>query len=288
MKKLFYIAILFLSNLVSAQDINIIVPFPPGGAYDVVARKFARFITEETKASVVISNVLGAGGYIGLQRLETSAPNTLIITSNAILNHLIERQIPLENFKFISVLADGPYFLTVSKTSGLTCERLRKDSRIFFASTGGKDSGSSLPVVYIQEKYSNFEDIPYKGVVASLPDLLAGRIDLTFVSGFFNARPELIYLANSSDKVFDGIPTMKTCLGVEKTITASYIIAAKNNIDSSLARRLNQLSVQFTERPDIVDYYKEQGLISKVGSFDYTDKLVKSEYEKIKKSLEKK
>jgi tripartite-type tricarboxylate transporter receptor subunit TctC len=282
MKKLFYILILFLSNSLFAQDINIIVPFPAGGAYDIVARKFARFVTEETKIPVVVTNVLGAGGYIGLQKLETSSPNTLIITSNAIYNHLIERQIPLENFKFISILADGPYFLTVSKTSGLTCERLKKDSRTFFASTGGKDSGSSVPVSFIQEKYPNFEDVPYKGVVNSLPDLLAGRIDLTFVSGFFNARPELIYLANSSDKPFDSIPTMKTCLGVEKTITASYIMAAKHNMDTNLIKQLNQLSIQFIEKQETIEYYKNQGLTSKIGNLEYTDKLVKLEYKKIK------
>ena len=105
------------------------------------------------------------------------------------------------------------------------------------------------------------------------------------MSGFFNARPELTYLANSSDRPFEGIPTMKTCLGVEKTITASYIMAAKNNIDSSLAKRLNQLAIQFIERPDIIEYYKDQGLTSKIGSLDHTDKLVKLDYEKIKKIL---
>lgn len=265
--------------------INVIVPFPPGGAYDSVARRFTKFVTEETKTAVVLSNVLGAGGYIALQKLESSPPNTLMITSSAIYNHLIDYNIPIENFKFISVLADGPYFLTVSKNKGLTCEQLRTNPRTFFAATGGVGSGSAIPVSMIKEKYSNYIDVPYKGTVQSLTDLMSGQIDLSFVSGFFNARPELIYLANSSDQPYDGIPTMKTCLGINKTITAHYVIVAKKSIDDSMVQEINQLARVFAKQEDTINFYKQQGIVSKIGTLDQTDKLVKFEFEKVKRIL---
>ena len=263
--------------------VNIIVPFPPGGAYDSVARKFAKFVTEETKTSIVISNVLGAGGYIGLQKLESSPPNTLMITSSAIYNHFIDYNIPIENFKFIAVLADGPYFLTVSRNKGLTCEQLKTNPRIFFAATGGVGSGSSIPVSMIQEKYSNFVDVPYKGTVQSLTDLMSGQVDLSFVSGFFNARPDLIYLANTSENPYDGIPTMKSCLGINKTITAHYVIVAKKSVDDNIVQEINHLAGVFAKQEDIINFYKQQGIVSKVGTLDQTDKLVKFEFEKVKR-----
>ena len=265
--------------------LNVIVPFPPGGAYDSVARRFTKFVTEETKTPIVLTNVLGAGGYIALQRLESSPPNTLMITSSAIYNHLIDYNIPFENFKFISVLADGPYFLTVSKNKGLTCEQLRTNPRIFFAATGGVGSGSSIPVSMIKEKFPNYVDVPYKGTVQSLTDLMSGQVDLSFVSGFFNARPELIYLANTSENPYDGIPTMKTCLGINKTITAHYVIVAKKSIDDRLVQEINQLARVFAKQEDTISFYKQQGIVSKIGDLNQTDKLVRFEFEKVKKIL---
>ena len=114
---------------------------------------------------------------------------------------------------------------------------------------------------------------------------MSGQIDLSFVSGFFNARPELIYLANSSDQPYDGIPTMKTCLGINKTITAHYVIVAKKSIDDSMVQEINQLARVFAKQEDTINFYKQQGIVSKIGTLDQTDKLVKFEFEKVKRIL---
>jgi len=276
MKKIILFILLLVTFSVSAEEISIIVPFPSGGAYDIVARKFAQFITDETPNHTVVNNIVGAGGYIGLKKLESSPPNTVILAqSSSFYGGLIEHQIPLENFKLVAVLAESPYFLVVSKNNGLTCEKLKNTQKYFFAGTGGKNTSTDEIVKFIKEKYSNFQDVPYKGVIQTLTDLISGQIDLTFFSGLSNSRPEIIFLANTSPVVFDGIPTLKSCLGIEKTITNEFILVANNTADISFLKQMNQLAYKFIEDSKTKEYFKTNGINSRVDSLEKSEKIFK-------------
>jgi tripartite-type tricarboxylate transporter receptor subunit TctC len=278
-KKILYILTFIIPVFSYAENITIIVPFPPGGAYDIVARKFAKFVAEETSTPTVVINVLGAGGYVGIQKLTSSPPNTLLITSSSLYTNLKNYQIPLETFKYVSILADAPYFLIGSIKNNITCEKLRNDSKIFFVGTAGKNSASSIPLYMIQEKYKNFEEVPYKGTVTAITDVLSGQIDLTLITGLFHNRPDINIIANTSEKTFEGIPSIKKCLGINKTINSNFIVIANKNSDNEFVSRINELSTKFTETNDTKTYFTTYGLVSKTKNLLETYKLIKLEYE---------
>jgi len=279
-KKIILTLILALPLISLAESIAIIVPFPAGGAYDIVARKFARFIDEGSNTTTITTNVLGAGGYIGIQKLATSPPNTLLITSSSFYSNLKSYNIPLENFEYVSVLASAPYFLIGSVKKDLTCEKLKNNQNIFFVGTAGKNSASSIPLYMIQEKYNNFKEVPYKGTVTAITDLLSGEIDLTLITGLFHNRPDVTIIANTSDSSFSDVPSFKKCLGINKTMTSDFIIVASKNSSVEFLNRINSLASKFTNDKQTREYFKENGLISKTENLEKTKKTIMNEFEK--------
>jgi tripartite-type tricarboxylate transporter receptor subunit TctC len=284
MKKIKYILYsLVLFSINCFAEINIVVPTTAGGSYDQVARQFSKFVTKELGTPVIVSNISGAGGLIGMRKVENDPPNTLMLSSSALYIILNEESIPLERFKYVSIIGESPLFLAVSKNKGLTCRDLRDRSNHFFVGTSGKGGVAGQPLAMIQKKYSNFTEVPYRSAYASTVDIISGQIDMTFISGLYSNRPDFELLANTSDVPYNNIPTLKTCMGVNETVLTQFILSANSNTDDTFIKQLNNLAIKFTADPDINRYLKEQGIIPKTKSIELTNKEVKLEYEKWKK-----
>jgi tripartite-type tricarboxylate transporter receptor subunit TctC len=160
----------------------LVVPFPPGGTTDVVGRIMAKRMAELLGQSVIVENVTGAGGNIGVGRVVRAAPNgyTLCIGQSAthVLNgatYLLQYDL-LNDFEPVALLSTTQ-FMFAAKNS-LPAKNLRE--LIAWVGTPGV---GSLPhvsgVLFQKETGTRFQFVPYRGGAPAIQDLVAGNIDMT-------------------------------------------------------------------------------------------------------------
>jgi tripartite-type tricarboxylate transporter receptor subunit TctC len=182
MRALFLTALILLATSSLAQT-RIVVPFPPGGGADALARIMAPKLSELWKEQVVVENRPGASGHIGADFVAQSATDgkTLLMSSTA---SLTERNV--HQFAAVTLVSASPYIVTASATTGFSSI---KDLISYARSNPGKlsfgSSGTGAASHLSAELFKSMAKIdllhvPYKGTGQAVTDLLAGQIDLLF------------------------------------------------------------------------------------------------------------
>lgn len=283
MKKLLAVVLLAIST-VALADIKIIVPFAAGGSFDIVARQYSKFLEQE-KIESAVENVVGAGSLIGTRRLQGSLPNTLMITSSSFYVNIAKGEFKLEEFTPVSIIASSPLFLVTNKSKKLSCEHLRDSKTKYFIGNAGKDSITSIPSAFVAELHPHITEIPYKGIAQASTDLLGNHISGTFISSLSSNRPEFDVLANTTASRFEGIPSLKECLGVDKVVQTQWLMLASPGSDTKFLERMNNLAIKFANSAESQTFFKEQGMVSRAAPLDATRNSVKNENENWKKLL---
>ncbi len=179
------------SQAYPARTVRVIVPFPPGGAPDLVGRTLSNRLTERLGQPFVVENRTGAGGNIAAEAVAKSAPDgyTLLATSDGplVINPAVYKDLPfntLRDFAPISIAASAGLVLMacpnlpVASVSDMIA--LAKSSRLTYASSG---YGSSQHVAAELLKDSSGIDlthVPYKGFAAAVVDAVSCNVDLIF------------------------------------------------------------------------------------------------------------
>ncbi|MET4579226.1 Bug family tripartite tricarboxylate transporter substrate binding protein [Ottowia thiooxydans] len=173
------------------RPVRIIVPYPPGGAPDLLARMLSTFVKEGRNWNVVVDNKPGAGGNLALDLAAKARPDgyTLVIgqTDNVALNPLVYSKLsydPDRDLEPVGLIAKGTLVLVVRasspfKTLGEVIEVARtQPGKISFATPGYGTSAHILHEIWERASNIKLAHIPYKGSAFALPDLLGGQIDL--------------------------------------------------------------------------------------------------------------
>ncbi|HEY2137341.1 MAG TPA: tripartite tricarboxylate transporter substrate-binding protein, partial [Xanthobacteraceae bacterium] len=171
-----------------SRPVTLIVPFPPGGITDIIARIVSERMRVSLGQPVVAENTGGAGGTIGLTRLFRSAPDGYTIgigqwTSNVGSGAMYNLPFDLLNdFEPISLLSIGPLWIIGRKD--LPANNIQelvawlKSNPKATAATIGAGSGAHMCSVYFQNKTgAPFVFVPYRGAAPAMQDLMAGQID---------------------------------------------------------------------------------------------------------------
>jgi tripartite-type tricarboxylate transporter receptor subunit TctC len=174
------------------RPIHLIVGFPAGSAVDTVARLIAPKLAESLGKPVVIENVLGAAGNIASDRVVKAAPDghTLALAANAqiIMNPTLYR-LPYDTasaFAPISQMVVSPNLLVVSHASrvktlrDLIASAKAQPGMLTYASGGVGSSPHMAGALLNSVAALDIRHVPYKGVIAALPDLLAERVTMMF------------------------------------------------------------------------------------------------------------
>src|SRR5215213_7151638 len=176
-----------------SKPIRLIVPYPPGGGSDTIARPLAQSLGDALKQQVVIDNRGGAGGNIGMELAVKAPPDghTLVFALNAQLaiNPALYKKIPydpIRDFEPITLLASGPYVLVVhpslpAKTlKELIALARSRPGQLAYASSGN-GSGGHLAIEMLNSMAKvKMLHVPYKGGGPALVDLLAGNVQVLF------------------------------------------------------------------------------------------------------------
>jgi len=175
------------------KPIRLIVPFPPGGPTDIVARPLATLLGERLKEQVIIENKGGAGGSIGADLVAKSAPDgyTLFmgtVGTNAI-NGSLYKQLPYDmtrDFTPIALVATAPVVIVVNSNdkiktlAELVAEARSKPDTIAYGTAGNGTPGHLTGALFESTAQVKFKHIPYKGSAPAVTDLIGGQIPLAF------------------------------------------------------------------------------------------------------------
>ncbi len=189
------LAIALAAATATAQDypnkpIKLIVPFPPSGGTDIMARVVAQRLTDANKWTVVVDNRPGAGGNIGVDAAAKSKPDgyTLVLgqTSNLAINPWLYKDFPYDPMKDlvpVVLVGEGPIAIAVRAESkhktlaDLVAAAKAKPGSVTMATPGSGTVSHLAGVRLMQVAGVKFEHIPYKGASAAIPDLLGGNVD---------------------------------------------------------------------------------------------------------------
>jgi tripartite-type tricarboxylate transporter receptor subunit TctC len=198
MKRLLVASALFLAGIagVSAQNyptraITLIVPYPAGGPSDTLARVFIEGLRKELGQSIVIENVSGAGGSIGVGRVARAAPDGYTLSLGHVQTHVMNaatQSLPydvVKDFEPVALIADTPQWLVVRNTLPSSVRDLvawlkANPDKATAGSVGVAGPTDIAAVSFKRQTGTSFQLVPYRGGAPLLQDLLGGQIDMTF------------------------------------------------------------------------------------------------------------
>ena len=193
----------FAQSNYPTKPIRLIVPFPPGGGTDILARLIGNKLTETAGWQIVVDNRGGAGGNIGLQAAAQAAPDgyTMVMgqTSNLAINPSLYSKLPYDpvrDFVPVSLVSASPVVLVVSSKSpykslaDFVAAAKAKPGQLTFGSPGNGTVSHLTGELFQRTAGIKFIHIPYKGAAQALPDLLGGRIDL-YAGSLETAMPHM-------------------------------------------------------------------------------------------------
>lgn len=261
------------------KPIRVIVPFPPGGGTDLIARETTQAVANNTKWVFVIENKPGAGGNLGVGEVAKSAPDgyTLVLgqTSNLSINPSLYPKLPYQPLKDlapITLVADAPLVYVTSATSphktmaDLMAAAKKSPGAINFAS-GGNGTVSHLAAELLQRTAGvKFTHIPYKGVGTALTDVVSGNVDL-----YSGSLPTLLghirqgklrALAVTSDKRLPELAAVPTVVeaGFKGAASSTWFgFLAPKGTPPEVIARLNAEFGKALKQPALVKKMNEEG-----------------------------
>ena len=189
------IALPVLAQNYPTKPIRLVLPYPPGGGTDVIARPLAQKLTEQLGQQVIVDNRGGAGGNIGMEFVAKS-PNdgyTLLfaLTAQYAVNPSLYPKLPYDpvrDYAPISLLANAPYLLVVHQAlpaksvAELVALVKARPGQLSYSSSGN-GSGAHLAGEMLRSLARvEIVHVPYKGAGPAMPDLIAGQVQLSFIT----------------------------------------------------------------------------------------------------------
>ena len=261
-----------------AKPIRIVVPFPPGGTSDILARTLGQKLTEEWGQQVVVDNRAGAGANIGAENVARSAPDgySLFIMSTA---HTINPSLytklaydPVKDFTPVTLLVATSQVLVVhnsvpAKTVRELIAFAKKHPGELLYSSAGNGSQPHLSAELFKTMTGiNYVHVPYKGAPPAMTDLLAGHVALTFATAPsavpFVKAGQLRALGVSTIKRIAALPDVPT---IAEAGVAGYEAAGWNGLvapagtPAAIVDKLNGAFAKILRAPAVASYLSGQG-----------------------------
>ena len=173
-----------------SRPVTMVVPFPAGGSTDTIGRVMADGMRGPLGQSVIIENVGGASGNLGVGRVARAQPDGYTLILGSWPTHVLNAAIftlpydPLNDFEPVSLVAAQPLFIIARKAMparDLTelVAWLKANPDKATQGTAGTGGASHLAGVFFQKATgTRFQFVPYRGSAPAMQDLLAGQIDM--------------------------------------------------------------------------------------------------------------
>lgn len=267
-----------------AKPIRIIVPYPPGGANDVISRIIADGLTRSLKQQTNIDNRGGAGGMIGTQLVAESPADghTLLFTSAAhAINPAIYKTVPYDSvgsFEMLTQVAEGSFVLLLHPAipaptvKDLVALAKRRPGQLIFASAGIGNATHLAGELFKLQTGTDLVHVPYKGGGPALVDLLSGQVSMyfgTITAGLPHiqskrVRPVAVTSKERSTLLPD-VPTIAESGYKNYEVTAWWLMMAPKGTPAAVVTTLNQEIARHLKAKESKDTLQRQG-VEPVGS----------------------
>lgn len=258
---------------------TLVVPFPPGGSTDQVARALSPVLSDDLKQSFVVDNRAGATGTIGADLVKRAPPDgyTFLVTSLGplvIVPHLGVKMPydPLKDFDPLTVAVASPNVLVVPTASphrsvaDVIAFLKANPDKMTFASAGSGSSDHMTAELFWQRTGTKGVHVPYKGGGPAHTDLMGGQVDASFqninsILGYVQAgkmRPLAITSARRSP-VMPDVPTL-TELGINDLVVTSWqAVVAPKGLPADVRDKAHAALVAAIRNPKVADRFTALG-----------------------------
>jgi tripartite-type tricarboxylate transporter receptor subunit TctC len=253
------------------KPVTLLVPFPPGGSTDAIARAVGPKLQEKLGGTFIVDNKAGAGGTLGAATAKRAAPDgyTILVSSLGpfvIGPHLVKNPgyDPLKDFDYITVAVQAPNVLTVPANSphkslaDVMAFLKANPGKMSFASAGNGTSDHLTAELFWQQTGTSGLHIPYKGGAPAMSDLLGGQVDATFMNintGITQIKAgKLKALAITSAKrspLLPDVPTMEESGIKGVTVYSWQAFAATKGLPDDIRTRLHGALVSALNDPTV-------------------------------------
>ena len=299
------IAVLALQEAAGAQSyqayperpVRIIVPTGPGGAYDQIGRLLAKRLSEQFKQTFFVETRVGGGSLVGTQAAAQAPADgyTLLVggLSNMVFNFALYRQVPYEpdDFAAVAIVYQSPYVMMArsglpEKDLGEIISYARQSPGKLTIAHAGTGSGQQIVgAAFMKLIGATIVEVPYRTPQAAYPDLIAGRVDITFDSAaaalpFINARKVrgIAILAPERHPATPNLPTMAQAglsgLNVESWIGLFAPVRTPPEVLTRLRQETRIAAVDLKEA-----FAKTGGYLMQMTPAK-TDRFIKAEYDR--------
>jgi tripartite-type tricarboxylate transporter receptor subunit TctC len=281
------------------KPVTFIVPYPPGGGTDVIARIVQEPLAKQLGQPVIIENRGGAGGSLGTAvaaRASADGHTLLFTLSSHSINPVIYPKLPYDteqDFRPISMVASLPQLFAVNpatpyKTFGEVVDYMKHNpGRLDYASVG-IGSPSHMAGELLKMRLNGFMvHIPYRGGGPAVAATMAGDVPLLIVSipaAMSQVRAgRLRPLAVSTRKrtsILPDVPTVAEATGLKGfEVDSWYAIFAPAKVPDEVISRMNSEIATVVARPDIKARLLEQGAEGMSSTPEQLGKMVRDEIE---------
>jgi tripartite-type tricarboxylate transporter receptor subunit TctC len=175
------------------KPLTLVVPYPPGGATDIVARIIAKGMSQRLGQTMVVDNKAGAGTAIGAGAVAQAAPDgyTLLISSNTTftVNPALKGKLPYDaqkSFESIGLIGSSPLVLLANpalpagNVKELVALAKAKPGKLTYGSFGNGTTSHFAGEMFKIVTGTDILHVPYKGSAPAMTDLIGGQVQLTF------------------------------------------------------------------------------------------------------------
>jgi len=279
-----------------ARPIRLMVPFPPGGSNDIIARYFAHYLTERFGKQVVVDNRAGADGIIGTDTVARAHPDgyTLLIVSAAYAVNAATRKLPYDphkSFAWVGSLGYGPSLLAVTPALKITTVKellaygKANPGKLTLSTSGGYAQFASE--LFHHMSGMKMLVVVYKGGFPALVDLMGGQVQLNMGS-LIQTLPhfksgKLTPLATTGSKRAAATPDLPTIAeagvpGYEANNI--WLVAAPAGTPAPIIAKLNAEIARYLALPETVKRFAAEGAEPDPRSPADVRKLILSEMDK--------
>jgi tripartite-type tricarboxylate transporter receptor subunit TctC len=278
------------------RTVRIIVPFPPGGSTDVVARRVAAKAQTILGQSVVVENIGGAGGLVGSDAASKAAPDgyTLLLAQPSLASNVsLREKMPFDierDFASVVYLGGHPGLLVGSTATGYKTfadfmKHVKANPGKATYSTAGVGTFPHLTMEMLRaDAKVDFVHIPYKGAGPAMVDLLGGRVDVkidAYATAIAHLKAgKLVPLAVSGLKRIPQMPDVPTIAesgypGFDSSIWMGLMVPAKTPAD--VVSKLEKAFLEAARDPEVVRSLNDDGVYMDAKAGKELDALVKTE-----------
>jgi tripartite-type tricarboxylate transporter receptor subunit TctC len=290
------------AQLTPGRTVTLVVPIGAGGGVDATGRLIAEKLQERLKQPVVVENRPAGGGMVGTDSVAKAPPDghtLLVIESSAALHKWFRKDVPFDvvaDFTPVAQIATSPLMLFAAPSFPANnikelIELAKKEPGKLSAGTPGVGTPHHLALMTMNALAKiEIVPVPYRGAAASVTDLLAGQIPMTWAAPtavmphVASGKAKVLGVASPERlKSLPQVPTIAESGVPGATIEVFFGIAAPAKVSPAIVAMLSKELAEISKLPEVQERIQRAGLLSTYRDPAAFAALIKSDHERFGK-----